>query len=472
MIISPQPFRRAYDSVSSSSGTPDSPSGGRLSLPANHDLSTNPNLSSSDPSSIWTQHVSDPRRKKSEDVLSKPSPDTFFRSKSDPTKSSNQLSQQQIRRSFVPPVRDEEHEIQRKAHAKRVRETRRSTQGVTLEDLKSAEQLVKKKQQQENAQRTTELQQLASASSPPGSISTSTYSSPQTTTASTYTTYSSPHSPLSPPGSTATTTVTTSATLVNTGDQVSGHERRPSWRLRVENNDKSKFILEDSRETSSSRRRAGESPDRRLSSRLELKSNQLTGSTSPVASSQTKPGDSAEPGSTTPTQIAIQRKKKPKRRSTGVVQIDVEDIDDKMSQGESADEAMGDRSGGIQTVSSLKSNIRSQNGEVDYKKLWEESQAENSRLRVEMNTIKEDLSSTKQQLDTAVQASTKNAVSDAEKREKKLLERKLAEMEEELKQLQKLKAENEKLKSENRALTRVVSKLTAAASKPGAGPKK
>ena len=53
-----------------------------------------------------------------------------------------------IQRSFVPPVRDEESETQRKAHAKRVRETRRSTQGVTLEDLKSAEQLVKRKQQQ------------------------------------------------------------------------------------------------------------------------------------------------------------------------------------------------------------------------------------------------------------------------------------------------------------------------------------
>lgn len=51
-------------------------------------------------------------------------------------------------RSFVPPVRDEESETQRKAHAKRVRETRRSTQGVTLEEIKSAEQLVKKKQQQ------------------------------------------------------------------------------------------------------------------------------------------------------------------------------------------------------------------------------------------------------------------------------------------------------------------------------------
>lgn len=50
-------------------------------------------------------------------------------------------------RSFVPPVRDEESETQRKAHAKRVRETRRSTQGVTLEEIKSAEQIVKSKNQ-------------------------------------------------------------------------------------------------------------------------------------------------------------------------------------------------------------------------------------------------------------------------------------------------------------------------------------
>lgn len=50
-------------------------------------------------------------------------------------------------RSFVPPVRDDESETQRKAHAKRVRETRRSTQGVTLEELKSAEQIVKQKNQ-------------------------------------------------------------------------------------------------------------------------------------------------------------------------------------------------------------------------------------------------------------------------------------------------------------------------------------
>jgi hypothetical protein len=50
----------------------------------------------------------------------------------------------------VPPTRDEESETQRKAHAKRVRETRRSTQGVTLDEIKSAEQLVKMKNANNN----------------------------------------------------------------------------------------------------------------------------------------------------------------------------------------------------------------------------------------------------------------------------------------------------------------------------------
>lgn len=51
----------------------------------------------------------------------------------------------------MPPTRDEESETQRKAHAKRVRETRRSTQGVTLDEIKSAEQLVKMKNANNNS---------------------------------------------------------------------------------------------------------------------------------------------------------------------------------------------------------------------------------------------------------------------------------------------------------------------------------
>lgn len=60
-------------------------------------------------------------------------------------------------RSFAPPARDEESETQRKAHAKRVRETRRSTQGVTLDEIKSAEQLVKLKNATNNGNVSIEL---------------------------------------------------------------------------------------------------------------------------------------------------------------------------------------------------------------------------------------------------------------------------------------------------------------------------
>ena len=68
-----------------------------------------------------------------------------------------------------------------------------------------------------------------------------------------------------------------------------------------------------------------------------------------------------------------------------------------------------------------KSNLKSQNGEIDYKKvnigkpnffnkndktsfqLWEESQSENSRLRTEMNGIRSDLDTTRHQLEAAIQ---------------------------------------------------------------------
>lgn len=62
----------------------------------------------------------------------------------------------------MPPVRDEESETQRKAHAKRVRETRRSTQGVTLDEIKSAEELVKKKNMNNNNNDVSSKQNISS----------------------------------------------------------------------------------------------------------------------------------------------------------------------------------------------------------------------------------------------------------------------------------------------------------------------
>jgi len=436
-IISPQPFRRTDDA--------------KLTMIAGHTPQQGPQLTNPNPHDAeW--------RKAPEDGISKQSPDLRPRSSENLFGSRNNLVtggatpiQGQVRRSFVPPVRDEEHEIQRKAHAKRVRETRRSTQGVTLEDLKSAEQLVKKKQQAENAARTTELQQLV-INSPGGGASPA---------------------PASPalPGSTAGTTVTTTATLVAGNGDDNKHERRPSWRLRMESSDKNRFTLEDARERlanlhgspAGERRTMTGSGSRLDPASVREQRHSIHVLTSPSPSTPSHGGEvESGPGSgaATPTTLnPAQRKKKPKRRSTGVVNIDFDDPRSEESADESAPVTSSQPSQELK-----KSNLKSHNGEIDYKKLWEASQSENSKLRTEMSSIRTDLDSTRHQLEAAIQASTKNSISDSEKREKKMLEKKLSEMEEELKQLQKLKSENEKLKSENRALTRVVSKLTAAAS--------
>jgi len=136
-------------------------------------------------------------------------------------------------------------------------------------------------------------------------------------------------------------------------------------------------------------------------------------------------------------------------------------MEDEMTDPKSEDS--GDEIGTVTNTSESSSRAKSnlKNGcEVDYKKLWEESQVENSRLRQDMSAIRSDLEVTRQQLDSAIQASAKNSVSDSEKREKKVLEKKLAEMEDELKTLDQLKADNQRLRDENGALIRVISKLS------------
>ncbi|XP_032789155.2 protein phosphatase 1 regulatory subunit 12A isoform X4 [Daphnia magna] len=365
-------------------------------------------------------------------------------------------------KSFVPPVRDEESETQRKAHAKRVRETRRSTQGVTLEEVKTAEQLAKKKQAET-------------------------------------------------PSVPTTTTTTTTSEVPESADSKSELERRPSWRLCINDNNKNKFSLEDSRSKNN-----GGGGGVNASSTI-TSSTADTVITIPLRRNKAQEEEIKETtkeSAAAATPATIQRRRRPKRRSTGVVQIDMEDFDpsgkDNTSSSQTGDsephsddsESLSDRGSSSRQVSrpsSLGSSISdvrddppaantqpstpitsqqqptmaaaaaavasgamTPNGDIDYKKLWEESQVENERLRDRLRSTHEELSKCKDQLDNAFQVSNaRNAMTEAEKRERRALERKLSEMEEELKQLQKLKAENEKLKAENRALTRVVSKLTA-----------
>ena len=137
--------------------------------------------------------------------------------------------------------------------------------------------------------------------------------------------------------------------------------------------------------------------------------------------------------------------------------------------------------------------------------LWEQTQAENTKLRLELSGVRSDLETAKHQLEGAEKRVMKNnAVTDQEKREKKIVVKKLAEMEEELKvgefceknfqvknetfqllalsenltdqvgsicwhfhiklsfpqTLDQLKSDNNRLRSENTALLRVIAKMS------------
>jgi len=456
----------------------------------------------------------------------------------------------QFFKSFVPPVRDEESETQRKAHAKRVRETRRSTQGVTLEDLKSAEQLVKKKQQQENQQRTSELQQLVASQqqeqlkkySPTTvpSVSVQQPSSGSSSAASSITAL--PTSTSIAAAAAAVTSGSTSSIASNaslTGDSTERHERRPSWRLRLDTSDKNKFRLEEDLVSSLSKgppfdSRGNKNQNNALTA-LARKGSKYESARSPDLSSPSIPEHTEVPSVTitsstgitgvsttsstpsSPSMTGLQpsnhRRKKPKRRSTGVVNLDMDDLDgvesDESSISSSADNAnaaaqagsatdnaphhtasSGTGQAGQNKNNNASSSIsvsaennskinpsnhvgggtdrpssgtadRSQNGEIDYRKLWEQAQLDNSRLRDDLARTRDELSAAKKKLDTMVQTpSTTSGLTDTEKKEKIALEKKLSEMEEELKQLEHLKNDNQRLRDENGALIRVISKLS------------
>ncbi|XP_046450655.1 protein phosphatase 1 regulatory subunit 12A-like isoform X17 [Daphnia pulex] len=418
-----QPLTPVAAVTSSSSATPQSSSttSSNLASTASSISSSTSALSTDTEVTLRRAHSfeSDERRLGTECPVEQTTTATLVLSQPNVPSSANQP----IRRSFVPPVRDEESETQRKAHAKRVRETRRSTQGVTLEEVKTAEQLAKKKQAE-----TFSLEDSRSKNNGGGGVNAS-----------------------------STITSITADTVITIP-------------LR-----RSKAQEEEMKET-------------------------------------TKENAAAA------TPATIQRRRRPKRRSTGVVQIDMEDFDpsgkDNTSSSQTGDsephsddsESLSDRGSSSRQVSrpsslgSSISDVRDEapaantqpstpittqqqqptmaaaaaavasgamtpNGDIDYKKLWEESQVENERLRDRLRSTHEELAKCKDQLDNAFQVSNaRNAMTEAEKRERRALERKLSEMEEELKESQKmvelLRSDIGKMRDENGALIRVISKLS------------
>ncbi|XP_075051712.1 protein phosphatase 1 regulatory subunit 12B-like [Mixophyes fleayi] len=100
----------------------------------------------------------------------------------------------------------------------------------------------------------------------------------------------------------------------------------------------------------------------------------------------------------------------------------------------------------------------------DFKKLYESAFNENEKLKSNLREAQLELADIKAKLERVVkkqdQSTGQTGLLEAEKREKRVLERKMSEMEDDLKVLSDLKFDNQRLKDENGALIRVISKLS------------
>lgn len=304
-------------------------------------------------------------------------------------------------------------------------------------------------------------------------------------------------------------------------------ERRPSWRLKVDGG--SKFKLEDASApavtptSNTSTINSSTALDSSNNTRSQQQQNELNSISASSLAQRRQNGDSSTLNSTRPasapelaatttsttatsndaslhlrrslkseenkendkdndnrssaqaTQAVIQRRRRPKRRSTGVVHVDMEDIDtERQDSPVDGEEKESGAERGRSRVGSTASDLASEaqkdgaveskeNGGdyVDYKALYEQVKADNEKLKGSLRKKDEEVISLKSALDRFNTATTKNnSLSELEKRERRAMERKMSEMEEELKQLEALKTENQRLKDENGALIRVISKLS------------
>ncbi|KAG8564336.1 hypothetical protein GDO81_016421 [Engystomops pustulosus] len=323
------------------------------------------------------------------------------------------------RRSYLTPVRDEEAEAQRKARSRHARQSRRSTQGVTLTDLKEAEKVLKG--QQENKE------EVANAAKPQEEESKDNQTKPRSSRAAS-----------------------------DDGAEV-------SWRSRIASLQKSDLLgitTPDPTPTSSGshRRAAGHS--------LESKEMQK---------SQEDEKESDERGGRNKAGVRDRRRPRGKRRSTGVP-LTTRDSDGEESEEDDGSEespqtqvdglsSRADTVSNAHNASRVEAAIAAEHRDTkDFKKLYEDLMRDNGRLRSQLLNTQNLVNETKAELERVNQRQERGVdrsfLIDTEKKEKQILERRVSELQDELKVLGDLKADNQRLKDENGALIRVISKLS------------
>ncbi|XP_064491766.1 protein phosphatase 1 regulatory subunit 12B isoform X8 [Pseudopipra pipra] len=358
-------------------------------------------------------------------------------------------------RSYLTPVRDEEAESLRKARSRQARQTRRSTQGVTLTDLQEAERTFSRSRAERQAQEQSERAESTEPEEGGERQESRARWGRSTDEESVYRRLRCPAQPDKP---TTPVSPSTAAPLLYTS----------SYLTRT-----NKYLGLDSVNPADFRGAA-----------TEMEKNECE-------------DQDSDDRSLNKQSIRERRRPKERRRGTGII-FSTKDDDDEVDGNEdvketrherlsrleaatnpsTSDSSYSDRASSRSSAYSRRENRLAalssraeEESNRDYKKLYESALSENQKLKSKLQEAQLELADIKAKLEKAAQqkqekTSDRSSMLEMEKREKRALERKLSEMEEEMKNLHQLKQihtlrqMNEQLLAENRALTRVVARLS------------
>ncbi|XP_050183063.1 protein phosphatase 1 regulatory subunit 12B isoform X5 [Myiozetetes cayanensis] len=379
-----------------------------------------------------------------------------------------------LKRSYLTPVRDEEAESLRKARSRQARQTRRSTQGVTLTDLQEAERTFSRsraeRQAQEQQSEKAEGTELEESGERPESRARWSRSTDEESVCRRLRCPAQPDKPTTPVSpSTAAPLLYTSSYLTRTNKYLGLDSVNPAdFRGAATEMEKNECEDQDSDDRSLNKQ----------SIRERRRPKERRRGTGIIFS--TKDDDDEVDGNED-----VKETRARAGSSTFITPVELRGCctnhgsqHERLSRLEAAtnpstsDSSYSDRASGRSSAYSRRENRLAalssraeEESNRDYKKLYESALSENQKLKSKLQEAQLELADIKAKLEKAAQqkqekTSDRSSMLEMEKREKRALERKLSEMEEEMKILTELKSDNQRLKDENGALIRVISKLS------------
>ncbi|KAM9375943.1 protein phosphatase 1 regulatory subunit 12A isoform 3-T3 [Pholidichthys leucotaenia] len=244
--------------------------------------------------------------------------------------------------------------------------------------------------------------------------------------------------------------------------------------MKMDNKGREKKEEEEEEKEKDAKLKKGEEGEVSWRSRIaSLQKSDLLGLTQPTGTSRSQTSDrrdfEASTGESETERWARERRERRQARARRKAQRTGES-DDNDPSGEEELSGSGQNPQTDQHSSSrlaISCNDRTQGGgseTKDFKKLFEEVSRENSQLQSQLQDTQRIVAQTRLDLEKATQRQERfsdcSALLELERKDRRMLERRMTDLEEELKVLVDLRADNQRLKDENGALIRVISKLS------------